>query len=103
MRWWLDPRNFIGGIRDARKILRGGGPRYVILAGIGQPDGWLIPTSEIRFKVEARDGTTVELTPHLPVPFSFAWAYRFAHRIGVPLVSDIDPNRIHFQVNVPGA
>lgn len=103
MRWWLDPRNFVGGIRDVRRILRGGGPRYVRLAGIGEPEGLLIPTAEVRVEVEARDGTTVELDPRMPVPFPYAWAYRLARRIGVPLISDLDPGRIRFQVPVPGA
>lgn len=101
MRWWLDPRNFVGGIRDVRKILRGGGPRYVRLAGIGQPKGLLIPSAEVRVEIQAKDGSTVELQPRVPIPFPYAWAYRLARRIGVPLISDLDPDRIRFGLAIP--
>jgi hypothetical protein len=70
---------------------------------VGEPEGWFIPASAVRIEVEARNGTKVEMSPHLPVPFSFAWAYRVARRTGVPVVSDIDPDRIRFGVKVPGA
>src|SRR5687768_18290513 len=103
MRWWLNPMNFVHGIRDVRKILRGGGPKRVHIAGVGEPEGWFIPAAAVRIEVEARDGTRVELKPRLPVPFTFAWAYRAARRTGVPVVSSLDPDRIRFGVKVPGA
>ena len=73
MRWWLDPRNFVHGIRDVRKILRGGGPSLVRLAGIGDPEGLVVPAVPFMFEIEARDGTRVELQPRFPVPFPYAW------------------------------
>lgn len=103
MRWWLNPFHLRDGIRDVRLILRGGGPKLVRLAGIGEPEGIFIPASAVRIEIEARDGTTVELDPRVPVPFPYAWAYRLARRLDVPLVGALDPDRIRFELGVPGA
>ena len=102
MRWWLNPFHLRDGIRDVRRIIAGGGPRLVRLAGISVPEGLIIPTSAIRIEVEARDGTKVELDPRVPVPFPYAWSYRLARKLGVPLIADVDPERIGFDVRVPG-
>lgn len=99
MRWWLNPLHLRDGIRDIRRILRGGGPRLVRLAGIGDPEGLLVSAVPFLLEIEARDGTKVELDPRLPLPFVTGWAYRLAHRLGVPLVRDV--NRISFQARVP--
>jgi hypothetical protein len=102
VRYWLNPFRIRDGVRNLRKIHAGGGPKLVRLAGIGQPDGWFLPASEIRLEVEAVDGSKVELRPVVPVPFPYAWAYRVARRFGVPIVSTIDPEKVRLAVPVPG-
>jgi len=81
--------------------MAGGGPKLVRLAGIGSPEGLIVPASPVRIEIEARDGTKVEMSPRVPVPFPYAWAYRLASRLGVPLVAGFDPERIRFELGVP--
>jgi hypothetical protein len=38
----------------------------------------------------------------VPIPFPYAWAYRIARRLGVPLVSSVDPERIRLGIPIPG-
>lgn len=101
MRWWLNPFHLRDGIRDVRRILRGGGPRLVRLAGIGDPEGLIVAAVPFLVEVEAQDGTKVELTPRVPLPFIAGWAYRLAHGLGVPLIRDV--NRVRFEAKVPFA
>lgn len=101
LRWWLNPLHLRDGVRDIRRILRGGGPKLVRLAGVGQPKGLIFPAAAVRIEVEARDGTKVELDPRFPVPFPYAWAYRLARRLDVPLVGVLDPDRLRFELAVP--
>ena len=99
MRWWLNPFHLRDGVRDLRRILRGGGPRLVRLAGIGNPEGLLVPAVPFLLEIEARDGTKVGLDPRLPLPFVAGWAYRLAHRLRVPLIRDT--GRVRFEARVP--
>jgi hypothetical protein len=77
------------GIRDTVRVLRdirrGGGPRMVRLKRIGPPQGVLFATSEVELEVVAKDGSKATLSPGFPVPFPWAWAYRVARALGVPL------------------
>lgn len=102
MRYWLNPFRIRDGIRNLKAIRDGGGPKLVRLAGVGRPEGWFIPTSEIRLEVETDHGLTVELKPVVPVPFPYAWAYRVARKLGVPLVSSLEPEDVRLEVPVPG-
>lgn len=99
MRWWLNPFHLRDGIRDLRRIVRGGGPRLVRLAGIGDPEGLIVSAVPFLLEIEARDGTKVELDPRVPLPFVAGWAYRLAHRLQVPLIRDA--NRVRFEARVP--
>lgn len=102
MRKWLNPFRIRDGVRNLCAIHKGGGPKLVRLTGIGRPEGWFVPTSEVRLEVETDDGSKVELKPVVPVPFPYAWAYRVARRLGVPLVSTLEPDDVKFSVPVPG-
>jgi hypothetical protein len=97
----LDPRRIAHAIKGLRKIRSGGGPRRLRLVKVGKPSGLLIPTSEVVLEIEARDGSVSEFRPEVPVAFPYAWAYRIAVRLGVPLVSDIDPEKFGFDLAVP--
>lgn len=97
----LNPLRIYRAAKQIKAVAGGGGPAAVRLAGVGRPAGLIIPTSEITLEVLARDGTTTRFTPALPVPFPYAWAYRVARRLGVPLVSSLDPERIDVRLTVP--
>lgn len=99
----LNPWRLYRSAQDIRSVIAGGGPRLVRLVRVGEPTGLIVPTSEIVLEVEARDGTKVTLEPEVPVPFPWAWAIRIARRLGVPLVSDLEPESFRFQVAIPGA
>jgi hypothetical protein len=94
----LNPWRLQANVRKVRSILDGGGPSLIRLVKVGEPRGLILPTSEVVLEVEARDGTKVTLEPELPVPFPYAWAIRIARRLGVPLISDIEPESFRFQV-----
>lgn len=98
----FNPWKLYGGIQDLRSIVAGGGPRLVRLVRVGEPEGIIVPTAEVAIEIEARDGTRVCLTPEVPVPFPWAWAIRIARRLGVPLISSVEPESFRFQVSVPG-
>ena len=92
-RYLLNPGRIVRGIRNARRIARGGGPRHVKLVSVSAPDGVLIPTACVVLEVTAADGHTERFEPDLPVPWPYAWAYRIARRLGVPLVVDLPEER----------
>ena len=98
----LNPFRIRAAVRRIREVSAGGGPAAVRLASVGHPEGWLIPTSEIVLEVRARDGSITRFTPDVPVPFPYAWAYRIARRLGVPLVSTLEPEQLSFELPVPG-
>ena len=98
----LNPLRIRNVVRRAREASGGGGPKAVRLAGVSHPKGWLIPRSRVRLEVVARDGGVTRFEPALPIPFPYAWAYRIARRLGVPLISDRDPERLNLEVPIPG-
>src|SRR5688572_14852026 len=98
----LNPWRLRDNLRKIRSVLDGGGPALVRLVRVGEPRGLIVPTSKLVLEVEARDGTKVRLEPEVPVPFPYAWAIRIARRLGVPLISDVQPESFRFQVPVPG-
>ncbi len=99
---YLNPFLIRAAVRDIRRILGGGGPKLVRLVSIGHPRGLIIPTSTVTIEVEAKDGHTERFEPLVPVPFPYAWTWRIAHRLGVPLVRDVEPEKLSFQFGVPG-
>ena len=100
---YLNPFRIRDAARDIRRVIGGGGPKLVRLVSIGQPRGWLIPTSTVTIEVEAKDWHSELFEPRVPVPFPYAWTYRVARRLGVPVIRSIEPEKLGFQVRVPGA
>ena len=72
------------------------------VVSVGHPEGWFIPTSTITIEVEGRNGRKERFCPVIPVPFPYAWAWRIAHRLGVPLIRDVEPEKLSFSLPVPG-
>jgi hypothetical protein len=101
MRWWLNPFHLRDGFLGLRQIRAGGGPRAVRVAGVGHPEGWIIPSAEVKVEIETHDGNRVSLSPRVPIPFLYAWAYRLARKLDVPLVSWVDPNDVRFSLPLP--
>ena len=99
---YLNPFLIRRAVRNIRRVLRGGGPRLFRLRSVGHPEGWVIPASTVTIEVEAHDGRTERFAPQVPIPFPYAWAYRIARRLRVPLVREIEPDRVGFEVGVPG-
>ena len=92
-------------IRDLAKELRragsGGGPKRLRLIRVGEPRGVLVPIAEVEFELVAADGSVNRFSAPLPVPWLYAWGYRLARMLGVPLISAIDHDRIHFELPIP--
>jgi hypothetical protein len=101
MRWWLNPFHLRDGIRGLRRIAAGGGPKSVRVAGIGHPEGWIVPTSEVKVEIETHSGSRVKLDPRVPIPFLYAWAYKLARRLDVPVVSWVEPGDVRFSLPLP--
>ena len=87
---------------DLRRLRREGGPARVRLERLERPHGWLFPTSEASVEIEARSGARLKLTPELPVPWPYAWGYRLARRLNLPLASTLDPEDLAFSLPIPG-
>lgn len=98
----LNPFRIRKAVQRIREATAGGGPAALRVTGVGRPQGWLIPSSTVRLEVRARDGTITRFDPEVPVPFPYAWAYRIARGLGVPLVASFDPERLSFEVGIPG-
>ena len=98
----LNPFRIRDTVQRIRETTSGGGPKAVRLAGISHPEGWIVPRARVRLEVVARDGTVTRIEPALPIPFPYAWAYRIARRLRVPLVSSLDPEHFEAEVPIPG-
>lgn len=98
---YLNPFLIRRSVREIKRVLGGGGPKLVRLVSIGHPRGWILPSSKFTIEVEALDGRVETFAPEVPVPFPYAWAYRIARRLGVPLVRDLEPEKAGFEVGVP--
>ena len=90
MRRFLNPFFLRRAVRDIRRVVRGGGPRGLRLISVSQPRGLIIPASDVVFDVIAADGTVRRFETAFPVPWPYAWTYRLARKLGVPVVSDLD-------------
>ena len=99
---YLNPFKIRDAARDIRRAVGGGGPRYVRLVGVDHPTGWILPSAAVCIEVEGRDGRRERFQPEFPVPFPYAWAWRIARRLGVPIVRERDASRLNVQVPVPG-
>jgi hypothetical protein len=102
MSWIPGPLQVRSAVRGLAAINRAGGPRRVRLVRVGRPQGRLLPSSELTVEVETASGELVRFDPELPVPFFYAWGYRLARRLGLPLASTLDPEDLSFELPVPG-
>jgi hypothetical protein len=98
---YLNPFLIRDAVRRIRELSGGGGPKRLRLVSIGQPQGLLIPTARIELEVEAKNGKKTKFSPDLPVPWPYAWSYRVARKLGVPLVRSYEPEQVGFSVPVP--
>jgi hypothetical protein len=73
----------------------------VRVTGISPPEGLIVPTATVSLEVDRMDGTVARVAPEVPVPWPYAWTYRLARGLGVPVVSAIDPERVRFGVPLP--
>jgi hypothetical protein len=87
---------------DVKRLVSGGGPRRLRVRGLGQPTGLILASSQLKFEIEARNGTKTRWEPEIPVPFPFAWAYRVSRWFRVPVISSHDPENLTFSVTLPG-
>jgi hypothetical protein len=53
-------------------------------------------------EVEARNGTRVRIEPAVPMPFLVGWAIRLARKLGVPLISSLQPESFNFRLGASG-
>jgi len=81
---------------DLNSIRAGGGPTSVHVVRVGEPAGLIVPSSEVIVEVTAKDGTKVCLDPEIPMPFLLGWGIRLARRLGVPVISDLEPESFSF-------
>ena len=98
---YLNPFFIRDAVRQIRRVMGGGGPKLVRLVSVGHPEGVLIPTATVTIEVETKTGRKERFEPALPVPWPYAWSYRIARRLGVPLVRSVDPEKLSFEVAVP--
>jgi hypothetical protein len=98
---YLNPFLIRRALRDARRALSGGGPAAVRVVRIGRPRGILLPNSRIDFEVIARDESTNRFTTVVPLPWPYAWSYRLARALHLPLIRRLDPERVRFKLPIP--
>lgn len=98
MPWYLNPLKLRDTARNVRRIAAGGGPSSLRLDGIGRPTGCLLPSSTIGLQVTSRDGSSARFDPAIPVPLLFAYGYRIARGLGLPLIASFDPEDIDIAV-----
>jgi len=99
---FLHPIQTLKALARTREIIAGGGPRRIRVKHLTRPSGWILPVVEAAIEIEAKDGTVVDLHPVMPVPFALAWGERLAKSLGIPVVRDFDPEKIAFELSVPG-
>jgi hypothetical protein len=102
MSWIPGPLQVRSAAQALSRINRAGGPRRLRLIRVGRPHGRLIPSTQVSVEVETLSGEVVRFDPELPVPFFYAWGYRLARRLGLPVASTLDPEDLSFELPVPG-
>jgi hypothetical protein len=85
----LNPFWLRSAVKQIRLALSGGGPRGVRLVCIGQPSGVIVPIADVVFDVISADGKVTRFESGLPVPWPYAWTYRLARKLGVPVVRSV--------------
>ena len=99
---YLNPFWIRAAVCEIRRVFADGRPRLVRIVGVDHPRGWILPSSTVTIEVEGANGRKERFCPELPVPFPYAWAWRIARRLGVPLVRSVEPETLGFEVPVPG-
>lgn len=99
--WLTQLRKLPGAVAQARRVVGGGGPTGLHLRGIEQPTGLFVPSSRLKLEVEARNGAKARWEPEVPLPFPYAWAYRIARWLHVPVISSKDPQDLTLSVTIP--
>ena len=94
----LNPYKLAHNIANLRAVATGGGPKAVHLVRVGEPEGLIVPSSQVVVDVETRDGTKVRIEPELPMPFLVGWGIRLARKLGVPVISALNPESFAFSV-----
>jgi hypothetical protein len=98
----LRPKYIREALRQLGIVRKHGGPKRVHVQHVGRPHGLILNVSELVLEVEAKDGSRHKIETAVPLPFFYAWAYKLARLLHVPLVSSLDPERLRFSVPVPG-
>ena len=99
---FFNPFKLFNTIANLQAIAAGGGPKAVHLVRVGEPRGLIVPSSEVVVDVETRAGTKVRIEPELPMPFMIGWGIRLARRLGVPVISRLQPESFAFRVGTAG-
>lgn len=98
---YLNPFLIRRVVRDARRAASGGGPTAVRVVRVGQPQGIVLPSSRIDVELIARDERVNRFSAEVPVPWPYAWTYRIARALRLPLISKLDPERVRFKLPIP--
>jgi hypothetical protein len=101
MRKLLRPKYIREAVRQLTIVRKHGGPKRIHVLHVGRPHGLIVNVSELTLEVEAKDGTRHKIETAVPLPFFYAWAYKLARILHIPLISSLDPERVHFSVPVP--
>jgi len=80
----------------------GANPKLVRVVGVGHPEGWFVPTSTIEIEVIGRNNRKERFAPIVPIPWPYAWAWRIARLLKVPIVRSVEPEHFGFELPVPG-
>jgi hypothetical protein len=94
----LNPFKLARTISSLHAVAAGGGPKSVELVRVGEPEGLIVPSSSVVVDIESRDGTKVRIEPEVPMPFAVGWGIRLARRLGVPVISSLEPESFGFRV-----
>jgi len=94
----LNPFKLFHTVANLHAVAAGGGPKAVHLVRVGEPKGLIVPSSEVVVDVETRAGTKIRIEPELPMPFMVGWGIRIARKLGVPVISGLEPESFAFRV-----
>ncbi|MFN2612392.1 MAG: hypothetical protein ABR536_03360 [Solirubrobacterales bacterium] len=101
MRRFLSPKRIRLALQGLKGVRAGGGPRRIKLVNVTEPKGLIVPTSELTFEVEAKDGTANRIKAPVPMPFFYGWGYRIGRALHLPVLSRFDPKKVRFDIKVP--
>ena len=94
----LNPFKLFHTVANLHAVAAGGGLKAVHLVRVGEPKGLIVPSSEVVVDVETRAGTKIRIEPELPMPFMVGWGIRIARKLGVPVISGLEPESFAFRV-----